>query len=100
MENPCLNPCRNMPSKRSINVNRFLGASCDYKKDYLKLILAKKPDRVTLHNGANDTSCYKAVEIVNNLLKLKSYILQKIPITDDMLTIKSIDQNCHEKYRL
>ena len=41
------------------------------RKVYLNPILAKKPNHVILHNGANVISWYEAAEIVNNLLGLK-----------------------------
>ena len=42
-------------------------------------LLQKQPDNVILHVGTNDASACNSLEIVNNILKLRSFISQKLP---------------------
>ena len=44
-------------------------------------ILERKPDHVILHVGTNDVSHYEVTEIVDKLLKLKSFFAEQLPIT-------------------
>ena len=46
---------------------------------YLMPLIQKQPDNVILHVGTNDASFCNSSEIVNNILKLRSFISQKLP---------------------
>ena len=47
---------------------------------YLVLLLHKKPDKMILHIGTNDSTFYSATETVEEIGKLKQYILEQLPI--------------------
>ena len=67
-----------MSSKRVVKVRKFPGATTDDIYHYLMPLIQKQPDNVILHVGTNASSCNSS-EIVNNILKLRSFISQKLP---------------------
>ena len=70
---------RKMSSKRVVKVRKFPGATTDDMYHYLMPLLQKQPDNVILHVGTNDASSCNSSEIVNNILKLRSFMSQKLP---------------------
>ena len=68
---------RKMSSKRVVKVRKFPGATNDMYH-YLMPLIQKQPDNVILHVGTNDPSFCNSSEIVNNILKLRWFISQKI----------------------
>ena len=70
---------RKMSRKCLIKVRSFPGASCSDMYHYLIPILERKPDHVILHVGTNDISHYKGTEIVDKLLELQSFIVERLP---------------------
>ena len=46
---------------------------------YLVPLLRKRPDKIILHVGTNDVSHIKADEMLEELRKLKSSILEMLP---------------------
>ena len=72
---------RKMSSKRLIKVRSFPGASCSDMYHYLVPILERNPDHLILHVRTNDVAHYERTEIVDKLLELKSFIVEKLPTT-------------------
>ena len=70
-----------MSSKRLIKVRSFPGATCSDMYHCLVPILERKPDHVILLVGTNDVTHYEVTEIVDKLLKLKSFFAEQLPIT-------------------
>ena len=68
-----------MSCKRVVKVGKFLGATTDDMYYHLMPLLQKQPDNAILHVGTNDASTYNLSEIVNNILKPRSFISQKLP---------------------
>ena len=77
---------RKMSSKRLIKVRKFPGATIDDMRHYLIPILEKKPDHIILHVGTNDTINHEGNEIIDKLLQLKSFILEKLPKTNIVIS--------------
>ena len=69
---------RKMSSKRVVKVRKFPGATTDDMYHYLMPLIQKQPD-VILHVGTNDASSCNSSDIVNNILKLRLFISQKLP---------------------
>ena len=70
---------RKMSSNRVVKVRKFPGAITDDMYDYLVPLIQKQSDNVILHVGINDASSYNSSKIVNNILKLRSFLSQKLP---------------------
>ena len=75
-----------MSSKCVVKVRKFPGATKDDMYYYLMLLLQKQPDNVILHVGTSGSSFCNSSEIVNNILKLKSFISQKLPNVNIILS--------------
>ena len=75
-----------MSSKCVVKVRNFPGATKDDMYYYLMLLLQKQPDNVILHVGTSGPSFCNSSEIVNNILKLKSFISQKLPNVNIILS--------------
>ena len=58
---------------------KFLGATTDYMYQHLMPLVQKQPNNVILHLETNDASSSNSSEIVNNILKLRSFTSQKLP---------------------
>ena len=46
-------------------------------------LLQKQPDNVILHVGTNDATSCNSSEIVNSILKLRSFMSQRLPNATD-----------------
>ena len=77
---------RKMSSKRVVKVRKFPGATTDDMYHYLMPVLQKQPDNVILHVGTNDASTCNSSEIVNYISKLRSFISQKLPNANVILS--------------
>ena len=66
-----------MCKRRPIKVRYFPGARIHDMFFYLVSLLHKKPDKMVLHIGTNDSTFYSATEIVEEIGKIKQYILEK-----------------------
>ena len=77
---------RKMSSKRVVTVRKSPGATTDYMYHYSMPLIQKQPDNVILHVGTNDASSCNSSEILNNILKLRSFISQKLPNTNIVLS--------------
>ena len=75
-----------MSTKRVVKVKTFPGATTDDIYHYLMPLIQKQPDNVILHVGTNDASFCNSSEIVNNILKLRSFISQKLPNANIILS--------------
>ena len=67
-----------MSSRGVVKVTKFLGAATDDMYHYLMPLTQKQPD-VILHVGTNDASSCNSSDIVNNILKLRLFVSQKLP---------------------
>ena len=67
-----------MSSKRVLKVRKFPGATTDDMYHYLMPSLQTQPDNVILHVGTNDASTDNSSKIANSILKLRSFIFQKL----------------------
>ena len=90
---------RRMSSKRVIKVRKLPGATISDMYHYLIPLLEKKPDHVILHVGTNDVVNYEGKKIVDKLLQLKSFIQEKLPTTNVILSkpIMRVDTKQREK---
>ena len=77
---------RKMSSNRVVKVRKFPGAITDDMYDYLVPLIQKQSDNVILHVGINDASSYNSSKIVNNILKLRSFLSQKLPNANIILS--------------
>lgn len=62
-----------------VKVRPFPGALIEDMYYYLVPLIKKRPDCIILHCGCNNTSRNGSQEIVDELLKLKTFILQSLP---------------------
>ena len=65
--------------KHKVKVRYFPGARTDDMYDYTKPLLRKLPGYIILHIGANDAVNNTSREILDKILKLKTYIQKKLP---------------------
>ena len=65
--------------KHKVKVRYFPGARTDDMYDYMKPLLRKLPDYIILHIGTNDVVNNTSREILDKILKLKTYIQKKLP---------------------
>ena len=90
---------RRISSTRVIKVRKFPGATISDMFHYLIPLLEKKPDHVILHAGTNNVVNNEGKEIVDKLLQLKSFIQEKLPMTNVILSksIMRVDTKQREK---
>ena len=74
---------RKISSERVIKSRKLSG---DDMYHYLISLLQKQPNNVILHVGPNDASSCNSSKIVNNILKLRSFISQKLPNANVILS--------------
>ena len=77
---------RKVSSKLVVKVRKFLGATTDGMYHYLMPLIQKEPDNITLHLVTNDASSRNSSKIVNNLLKIRLFISQKLPNANIILS--------------
>ena len=65
--------------KHKVKVRYFPGARTDGMYDYLKPLLRKLPDYIFLHIGTNDALNNTSREILDKILKMKTYIQKELP---------------------
>ena len=65
--------------KHKIRVRYFPGARADDIYDYMKPLLRKLPDYIIFHIGTNDAVNNTSREILDKILKLKTYIQKELP---------------------
>ena len=68
-----------MSFRRNIKVRFFPGARIQDMYYYLVPLLRKRPDKIILHVSTNDAPHIKADEMLEELSKLKSLILEMLP---------------------
>ena len=68
-----------MSKRRLIKVRYFPGARIRDMFFYLVPLLHKNPDKMILHIGTNDSTFHSATETVEEIGKLKQYILEQLP---------------------
>ena len=99
-----------LSTKRNVKVRSFPGALIDDMYDYVKPLLKKRPDRIILHIGTNNCLNEPSRQILDKILKLKSFIELNLPSckviisnliqrTDDgkaSLTVKKFNEHLDE----
>ena len=65
--------------KHKVKVRYFPGSRTDGMYDYLKPLLRKLPDYIFLHIGTNDALNNTSREILDKILKMKTYIQKELP---------------------
>ena len=65
--------------KYKVKVRYFPGARTDDMYDYIKALLRKLPDYVILHIRTNDALNSTSREILDKILKLKTYMQKELP---------------------
>ena len=67
-----------MSNKRVVKVRKFPGVTTDDMYHYLMPLLQKRPKNIVLHVWTNHASSCNSSEIVDNILKLRWFISQKL----------------------
>ena len=71
--------CENKLGKKgTIKVRRFPGVRFDVFCHYAITLINKNPDRIVLHTGTNNARYYTPEKMVDQILGLKNFILQKL----------------------
>ena len=65
--------------KHKVKVRYFPGARTDDMYDYMKPLLWKLPNYIILHVGTNDAVSNISREILDKILKLKTYMQKELP---------------------
>ncbi|XP_057309426.1 uncharacterized protein LOC130647547 [Hydractinia symbiolongicarpus] len=68
-----------MSALRNVKVRSFPGARVEDMFHYVKPLLQKKPDKIILHVGTNNTINETSRQILDKLLSLKTFINTKLP---------------------
>ena len=85
--------------KHKVKVRYFPGARTDDMYDYMKPLLRKLPDYIILHIGTNDAVNNTSREILDKILKLKTYV-QKQLLKCQITISTPIKQSDHGKASL
>ena len=85
--------------KHKVKVRHFPGAPTDDMYDYMKPLLRKLPDYIILHIGTNDALDNTSREILDKILKLKTYIQKELP-KSKVTTSTPIKRHDHGKASL
>ena len=64
---------------RSVKISNFLGATVADMEHYIIPIIQKKPSNIILHVGTNDAKNLPSRTVLDNLLKLKALVKDKLP---------------------
>ena len=90
---------RRMSRKRVIKVRKFPVATISDMYHYLIPLLEEKPEHVILHVDTNDVVNCERKEVVDKLLQLKSFVQEKLPTTNVILSkpIMKVDTKQREK---
>ena len=65
--------------KHKVKVKYFPGALTDDMYNYIKPLIRKLPDYIILHMGTKDAFDNTSREILEKILKLKTYIRKELP---------------------
>ena len=74
----------------AVKVRNFLGATIEGMQHNLVPILARNPYRLILHVGTNNAGSCTSREILDKLLKLKTYISEKYPQSQTIFSTPTI----------
>ena len=66
-------------NNKLVKVRTFPGAKVQDMFHYLVPLIIKRPDNIIIHCGTNNSDRSEAQEIVDDLLKLKLFILERLP---------------------
>ena len=77
---------KKLSKHNNIKVRAFSGATVEDMHYYLHPLLAKEPDFILLHVGTNNSTDDDADEIVQKILHLKSWIEEKLPNCEVILS--------------
>ena len=74
-----INEKRLSRNNKLVRVRSFPGAKVQDMFHYLVPLIIKRPDNIIIHCGTNNSDRSEAQEIVDDLLKLKLFILERLP---------------------
>ena len=70
---------RNLSNDRSVKGRKFPGATINDLRHHALPIIRKQPKYLSIHAGTNDAAKFTSRDVLNKLLQLKSFILEKLP---------------------
>ena len=80
--------------ERVAKVHNFRGAAVDDMKHHVIPLLRKEPVFIIIHTGTNDDAPYSTSRIIlDNLLKLKSFITDSLPNCKVVISIRTLYTN-------
>ena len=81
---------RNLSNDRSVKVRKFPGATVDDLRLHALPIIRKQPKYLIIHAGTNDAVKFTPRDILNKLLQLKSFIQEKLPDADIIVSTPTL----------
>ena len=81
---------RNLSNDRSVKVRKFPGATVDDLRHHALPIIRKQPKYLIIHAGTNDAVKFTSRDILNKLLQLKSFIQEKLPDTEIIVSTPTL----------
>ena len=84
-----------MIKNKSIKVRTFPGARINDFYSYLFPLLDKQPTKLIVHCGTNDAYDKTAEQLIDELLKLKTFIKKTLPSADVVLSFPTIRDDFH-----
>ena len=66
--------------RRNVKVRSFPGATINDMKDYIRLLLKKRPFRIIVHAGTNDAVNCDAAQIIEKLVNFKDFIKSQLDV--------------------
>ena len=72
----------NLSKQLNVRIRKFLGATVDGLSYHLHPILCRKPKHIIIHIVTNDATRSTSREILDKLLKLKTFIKETLPETE------------------
>ena len=89
--------------KVTIKVRYFPGAKFEDFYHYAIPLINKKPDRIVLHMGTNNAPYCTPEKMVDQILGIKNFILQKLPTCEIIIstrTLRTDDTTANNRFNL
>ena len=84
-----------LSKNKSIKVRTFPGAIINDFYSYLLPLLNKQPTKIIVHCGTNDAYDKTVEQLIDELLKLKTFIKKTLPFANVVLSFPTIRDNFH-----